>query len=125
MEEDKNWYKAELDGKEGYIPSNYIELKPHTFVLFWYWYPVVVTDIGMSALICNAPSHRYLSVLIGPVYQIVCRVQAHCNEWGIGCPWSYTRSLICLTNCSWEFHPVYHLGAVTAVDDKYELIRFW
>ena len=32
MEEDKNWYKAELDGREGYIPSNYIELKPHTFV---------------------------------------------------------------------------------------------
>jgi len=37
MEEDKNWYKAELDGKEGYIPSNYIELKPHTFVLCRYW----------------------------------------------------------------------------------------
>jgi len=32
MEEDKNWYKAELDGKEGYIPSNYIELRPHP----WY-----------------------------------------------------------------------------------------
>jgi growth factor receptor-binding protein 2 len=32
MEEDKNWYKAELDGKEGYIPSNYIELKHHP----WY-----------------------------------------------------------------------------------------
>ena len=29
MEEDKNWYKAESDGKEGYIPSNYIEMKPH------------------------------------------------------------------------------------------------
>jgi len=36
MEEDKNWYKAELDGREGYIPSNYIELKPHTFVFFWH-----------------------------------------------------------------------------------------
>jgi len=34
MEEDKNWYKAELDGKEGYIPSNYIELKQHTSVFF-------------------------------------------------------------------------------------------
>jgi hypothetical protein len=33
MEEDKNWYKAELDGKEGYIPSNYIELKPHPYVV--------------------------------------------------------------------------------------------
>jgi len=28
MEEDKNWYKAELDGKEGYVPVNYIEMKP-------------------------------------------------------------------------------------------------
>ncbi len=27
MEDDKNWYKAELQGKEGYIPSNYIEMK--------------------------------------------------------------------------------------------------
>lgn len=32
MEEDRNWYKAELDGKEGYIPSNYIEMKLHP----WY-----------------------------------------------------------------------------------------
>ena len=29
MEEDVNWYKAELDGKEGYIPSNYIEMREH------------------------------------------------------------------------------------------------
>lgn len=29
MEEDRNWYKAELDGKEGYIPSNYIEMRQH------------------------------------------------------------------------------------------------
>lgn len=33
MEEDKNWYKAELDGKEGYVPSNYIEMKPHPSVV--------------------------------------------------------------------------------------------
>ena len=29
MEEDKNWYKAEYLGREGFVPSNYIELKPH------------------------------------------------------------------------------------------------
>ncbi|KAK3089087.1 hypothetical protein FSP39_000631 [Pinctada imbricata] len=29
MEEDVNWYKAECDGKEGFIPKNYIEVKPH------------------------------------------------------------------------------------------------
>ena len=28
-EEDLNWYKAEQDGKEGLIPPNYIQMKPH------------------------------------------------------------------------------------------------
>jgi growth factor receptor-binding protein 2 len=27
-EEDKNWYKAEFEGREGFIPSNYIDIKP-------------------------------------------------------------------------------------------------
>ncbi|XP_071814565.1 growth factor receptor-bound protein 2-like isoform X1 [Apostichopus japonicus] len=26
---DQYWYKAELDGKEGFIPKNYVQLKPH------------------------------------------------------------------------------------------------
>lgn len=29
MEDDMNWYRAELDGREGLIPSNYIEMKAH------------------------------------------------------------------------------------------------
>lgn len=29
MEDDMNWYRAELDGREGLIPSNYIEMKSH------------------------------------------------------------------------------------------------
>ena len=29
MENDLNWFKAELDGSEGLVPSNYIEMKPH------------------------------------------------------------------------------------------------
>lgn len=28
-----NWYRAELDSKEGLIPSNYIEMKSHEYVL--------------------------------------------------------------------------------------------
>lgn len=32
MEDDLNWYRAELDGKEGLIPSNYIEMKNHEYV---------------------------------------------------------------------------------------------
>lgn len=26
---DQNWYKAEQDGREGFIPKNYIQMKPH------------------------------------------------------------------------------------------------
>lgn len=29
MEDDQNWYKAELRGAEGFIPKNYIRVKPH------------------------------------------------------------------------------------------------
>ncbi|XP_069501780.1 GRB2-related adapter protein isoform X1 [Ambystoma mexicanum] len=32
MEDDQNWYKAELMGYEGFIPKNYIKVKPHP----WY-----------------------------------------------------------------------------------------
>ncbi|XP_055330032.1 growth factor receptor-bound protein 2-like isoform X2 [Paramacrobiotus metropolitanus] len=32
MDDDQNWYRAELEGREGLIPSNYIEMKPHE----WY-----------------------------------------------------------------------------------------
>lgn len=30
--DDKNWYKAELNGKEGYVPHNYITMEPHSYV---------------------------------------------------------------------------------------------
>lgn len=33
MDEEKMWYKAEQYGLEGYIPYNYIELKPHPWVM--------------------------------------------------------------------------------------------
>lgn len=29
IEEDVNWFRAEFEGKEGLIPSNYIEMKNH------------------------------------------------------------------------------------------------
>ena len=35
-EDDQNWYKAEFNGKEGYIPNNYIDMKPHEWVIFLY-----------------------------------------------------------------------------------------
>lgn len=33
MDEEKMWYKAEQYGLEGYIPYNYIELKPHPWFI--------------------------------------------------------------------------------------------
>lgn len=32
MEDDPNWYTAELMGRKGYVPKNYIDLRPHTYV---------------------------------------------------------------------------------------------
>lgn len=32
MEDDMNWFRAELDSREGLIPSNYIEMKNHEWV---------------------------------------------------------------------------------------------
>ncbi|CAG0922541.1 unnamed protein product [Notodromas monacha] len=32
MEDDANWFKAESEGREGLVPSNYIEMRPHE----WY-----------------------------------------------------------------------------------------
>ncbi|XP_076043352.1 growth factor receptor-bound protein 2-like isoform X2 [Oratosquilla oratoria] len=40
MEDDMNWYKAELDGREGLIPSNYIEMKNHE----WYYGRITRAD---------------------------------------------------------------------------------
>ena len=34
MKQDVNWYKAELDGKEGLVPKNYITVKPHSFLKY-------------------------------------------------------------------------------------------
>lgn len=37
MEDDMNWYRAELDSREGLIPSNYIEMKSHEYVYYKYY----------------------------------------------------------------------------------------
>lgn len=42
MEDDMNWYRAELDGKEGLIPSNYIEMKNHD----WYYGRITRGEFG-------------------------------------------------------------------------------
>ncbi|KTF86077.1 hypothetical protein cypCar_00027659 [Cyprinus carpio] len=31
MDDDPNWYTAELFGRRGYVPKNYINLRPHTW----------------------------------------------------------------------------------------------
>ncbi|KAK3530603.1 hypothetical protein QTP86_028869 [Hemibagrus guttatus] len=31
MEEDPNWYTAELSGRKGFVPKNYINVRPHAW----------------------------------------------------------------------------------------------
>lgn len=47
MEDDMNWYRAELDGKEGLIPSNYIEMKNHRWVLLLCIYTCTSCTVDM------------------------------------------------------------------------------
>ena len=46
-EDDMNWYRAELDGQEGLIPSNYIEMKSHN------WYYGRITRADAEKLLSN------------------------------------------------------------------------
>ena len=46
-ENDMNWYLAELDGHEGLVPSNYIEMKPHN------WYYGRITRADAEKLLAN------------------------------------------------------------------------
>ncbi|EDS44019.1 growth factor receptor-bound protein [Culex quinquefasciatus] len=54
MEDDMNWYRAELDGKEGLIPSNYIEMKNHD------WYYGRITRADAEKLLSNKHEGAFL-----------------------------------------------------------------
>lgn len=54
MEDDMNWYRAELDGKEGLIPSNYIQMKNHG------WYYGRITRADAEKLLANKPEGGFL-----------------------------------------------------------------
>jgi growth factor receptor-binding protein 2 len=47
MEDDPNWYIAELDGKEGLIPRHYIQMKNHS------WYYGNISSADAEALLLN------------------------------------------------------------------------
>ncbi|KFM81621.1 growth factor receptor-bound protein 2 [Stegodyphus dumicola] len=54
MEDDMNWYRAELDAKEGLIPSNYIEMKKHD------WYYGRITRADAEKLLMNKHEGAFL-----------------------------------------------------------------
>jgi growth factor receptor-bound protein 2 len=58
MEDDMNWYRAELDGKEGLIPSNYIEMKNHD------WYYGRITRGESAVNLARAQWPRLLTQLV-------------------------------------------------------------
>lgn len=57
MEDDVNWYRAELDGREGLIPSNYIEMKSHSYVTYRY----VTTYVHILSLISISTVDRFIA----------------------------------------------------------------
>ncbi|CAK9834188.1 Growth factor receptor-bound protein 2, partial [Anthophora retusa] len=54
MEDDMNWYRAELDNREGLIPSNYIEMKNHD------WYYGRITRADAERLLMNKHEGAFL-----------------------------------------------------------------
>ncbi|XP_063614904.1 growth factor receptor-bound protein 2-like [Penaeus indicus] len=54
MEDDMNWFRAELDGREGLIPSNYIEMKSHE------WYYGRITRADAEKLLLNKHEGAFL-----------------------------------------------------------------
>ncbi|OAD54914.1 Protein E(sev)2B [Eufriesea mexicana] len=54
MEDDMNWYRAELDSREGLIPSNYIEMKNHD------WYYGRITRADAERLLMNKHEGAFL-----------------------------------------------------------------
>jgi uncharacterized NAD(P)/FAD-binding protein YdhS len=48
IDSDKNWYKAEQDGRTGFVPSNYLELSPHPYA--------TSRHMSWHALICTLSS---------------------------------------------------------------------
>ncbi|XP_050421918.1 growth factor receptor-bound protein 2 [Adelges cooleyi] len=54
MEDDVNWFRAEFEGKEGLIPSNYIEMKNHD------WYYGKITRADAEKLLDQQPDGCFL-----------------------------------------------------------------
>lgn len=46
-EDDANWFKAELNGKTGFIPANYIVLKPHD------WFHGKISRVAAEQILLN------------------------------------------------------------------------
>lgn len=48
-EDDTNWYKAEQDGRTGFIPANYLELKPNA------WFHGKISRVSAEQTLLNCP----------------------------------------------------------------------
>ncbi|XP_067937973.1 growth factor receptor-bound protein 2-like [Watersipora subatra] len=53
VEEDKNWYKAELHGTEGFVPANYIKLRDNP------WYHGKITRIDSERLLLEKSQGQF------------------------------------------------------------------
>ena len=100
----------------------------------WYFIPRVLKLVNTKMYVRNGYDGDSETVNVLARYTALKRcIAADCLDKGeavANCmamymySWSYSKTLWTqfLTNCFWEFHQVYSLGAV---EDKDELIRFW
>ncbi|KAK3552836.1 hypothetical protein QTP86_022526 [Hemibagrus guttatus] len=65
---DQNWYKAELNGKDGFIPKNYIEMKAHPQAVFYrkmgmgrWFFPLLVSHLWFFGRIPRARAEELLN----------------------------------------------------------------
>ncbi len=76
MEDDPNWYTAELVNRKGYVPKNYITVRPHTYVQFYVcnpwkvliWLVFVLILMGIILILTHTHTSEWL-----------CEQRAHAN----------------------------------------------
>nr|XP_057947605.1 growth factor receptor-bound protein 2a [Doryrhamphus excisus] len=52
LKKDSNWCRAELNGSEGFVPSDYIKLKPHD------WFNETISEAEAEEVLMKAKSHN-------------------------------------------------------------------
>ena len=74
MTDDRNWYKAEQSGKEGFVPKNYIQMKPHTYVKFSIFYLPKYSRLLIDILIWGSSKISHTQNIYWSLIFLLCRL---------------------------------------------------